>query len=54
MLDTYDSLEWEKNDNEDEDAEVIGACDSDKRRILISSSGTHSVRSHRVAPDVSV
>ena len=30
MLDTYDSLEWEKNDNEDEDAEVIGACDSDK------------------------
>ena len=30
MLDTYDSLEWEKKDNEDEDAEVIGACDSDK------------------------
>ena len=33
MLDTYDSLEWdsEKNDNEDEDvAVVIGACDSDK------------------------
>ncbi len=28
--DTYDSLEWEKKDNEDEDAEVIGACDSDK------------------------
>ena len=25
MLDTYDSLEWEKKDNEDEDAEVIGA-----------------------------
>ena len=30
MLDTYDSLEWEKKDNEDEDAEVIGACDSDE------------------------
>jgi len=31
MLDTYDALQWEQKENEDEDAEVIGACDSDKK-----------------------